>query len=88
MDIKDINKCFDNNIVPDCLNFVIEKNEDFIDYDKFNYIDYYEYEYYAKRFPVGFESLPGFDKFIQTIADKNKNTTPLKEMQKLSSSSE
>ena len=84
MDIKNIDECFDNNIVPDCLNFKIEK-EDTIDYEKFNYLDYQEYEYYANRFPPGFDWIPGFNQYLLTIADNNKKTTPLKEMLKLKS---
>ena len=96
MDIKDINKCFvrpqqscgpqgfpENNIVPDCFNYTIPEKEDPIDYNKLNYLDYQEYDYYAKRFPPGFLSLPGFDKIILSMAEQNKNTTPLKEIVRL-----
>ncbi len=88
MDINYINNCLENNIVPECLSFKLKEKDDPIDYNKLNFLDYHEYEYYAKRFSPGFESIPGFDKYILYIAEKNKNTTPLKEMIKLKSSIE
>ena len=55
MKIKDINNSLQNNVLPDC----------------YNYFDFYDFEYYAKRFPKGLiDSLPGFDKFILSIAEK------------------
>ena len=83
MKIKDINNSLlachvapfgdaQNNVLPDC----------------YNYFDFYDFEYYAKRFPIGFiDSLPGFDKYILSIAEKKKEekTTPLKEILKIRS---
>jgi hypothetical protein len=48
---------------------------------KFNAI-YRSYEFVESKFPKGYESIPGFDKIIQSIANKleEENITPLSEM--------
>jgi hypothetical protein len=84
MDIKYINNCLENGIVPDCLNFTLQEREYEIDYNKLNYLDFYDYDYYARRFPAGYTSIAGFDKVIESFVNININNknTPLNEIEK------
>ena len=75
MDLKYIDECLDNNYIPGCLDFTLRDKT--IDYNKLNYTDFWDKEYYAEKLPQGFEYIPGFDIVIEDIANmhfENKNT--------------
>jgi hypothetical protein len=76
-DIKDLN----NGILPDSLNFSLKPKEfDLKDLAELQYNAFYRsYEFFEKKFPKGYESIPGFDKVIQSMADNA--LTPLQEME-------
>lgn len=83
--IEELNKHFNNGILPDELNFSI-KREYFLDLNKIKYNAFYRsYEFYENKFPKGYESIPGFDKIIDSIVCKAKETkkTPLDELEEL-----
>ena len=72
-----ISNMLDNDVIPDSLNFTLEPKDN-IDWSKLNYEDYKTPEYYASKLPNGWQSIPGFDKVFEDMA--NQATTPLEEM--------
>jgi hypothetical protein len=55
-----------------------------IDWDKLRYNTLYrDYSFYESKFPKGYETIPGFDKVIELIAEKNQDNSPLKEIQEI-----
>ena len=79
MNIKNIEYCFNNDIIPDCFNYTLTKESN-IDYCKLQYNDYYKsFEFVASKFPKGWESFPNFDLVINDIAN-NIKLTPLEEI--------
>ena len=88
MDIQEINDCFNNGFIPDCLFYTIEKGSIQIDPRKISYTDYYQsYDFYESKFKGDYSSIPGFDKLIENISQIaiENNKTPLKELQELKS---
>ena len=81
MDIDAINKQILRGVLPDCLNFTLEAKP--LDIVQLKYNAFYRsYEFVESKFPKGYESIPGFDKVIESIAEKleKENITPLSEM--------
>ena len=74
----EISKLIENNIIPDCLNYNLEKIE-IVDWNKLIYDDYKTPEYYSKKFPVGWEYINGFSKIFEDMAINSK--TPLEEIE-------
>ncbi len=75
--IKEINDSFDKGILPKCLDFSIV-NTDEIDIDMLKYNAFYRsYEFAESKFPPGFDSIPGFDKIIESCIP---TLTPLEEL--------
>ena len=80
MNINELNKQLMSGMLPDELNFSI-KREFVLDLDKIKYNAFYRsYEFYESKFPKGYESIPGFDKIIESIVENSKDKTPLDEM--------
>ena len=82
MDIKELNKQLSKGILPDVLNYTIEQKP--LDICDLKYNAFYRsYEFVESKFPKGYESIPGFDCVIQSIADKldREQITPLKEIE-------
>lgn len=80
MNLNDINYMLDNGYLPDCLYFVPEKEKTIVDFRKITYNDTYKsYEYYAQRFPFH-RNIIGFNKVIESIAEKNSKISPLEEL--------
>jgi len=73
----DISEMLDSEIVPDTLNFTLEPRET-VDWAKLNYEDYKTPEFYASRFPSGWQTIPGFEKVFEDMAGNAKS--PLDEM--------
>lgn len=72
-------------ILPDELNYTNEKKFEGVDVAKLQYNAFYRsYNFYLNKFPQGFDNLPGFDKVIEHMQEKNTDNTPLKEIEKLS----
>ena len=80
MNINELNKQLMSGMLPDELNFSI-KREFALDLDKIKYNAFYRsYEFYESKFPKGYESIPGFEKIIESIVEKSVDKTPLDEM--------
>lgn len=83
--IQELNEQFNKGILPDELNFSI-KREFVLDLNKIKYNAFYRsYEFYESKFPKGYESIPGFDKIIDSIVYKAQETkkTPLDELEEI-----
>jgi hypothetical protein len=81
--IKKLNRDLANGIIPEDLLFHIEPEPrlDELVIEDMKYLAFYkDFNYYAKRFPY-YQSIPGFDAVIQSIVDKNSQTTPSQEME-------
>ena len=73
-----LNNMLENNFIPYACDYSIQK-QDNIDYNKINYCDFHSFEFYSKRFKY-YESLPGLEKHIWDIVEKNKNKYPIDEL--------
>ena len=75
-------------ILPDELNYTNNKNFEGIDVAKLQYNAFYKsYDFYLNKFPKGLDNLPGFNKVIESIVEKNADNSPLKEITELKSNS-
>lgn len=80
MDIQNLIKSLEKGICPASLDFN-SKHTELIDWDKVVYNTFYKsYHFYENKFPSEFENIPGFDKVIDLIVEKNKDNSPLKEI--------
>jgi hypothetical protein len=76
-----------NNIIPNSFDYSIdyfnitdiEIDLMHVDINKVSYNSYYNsFDFYSKKFPIGWDSIPGFGLVIQEMA--NKSLSPLEEM--------
>ena len=75
-------KQLDAGILPDSLNYTNDKHFEGVDISKIQYNAFYRsYDFYLNKFPKGFDNLPGFCKVIEHIQEKNKDNTPLQEIE-------
>jgi len=66
-------------ILPPELNFSANQNNE-IDWQKVQYNAFYKSpEFFESKFPVGFNTLPGFDKIIESMV-VNSTKSPLEEI--------
>jgi hypothetical protein len=69
-------------ILPDALNYTGEKQFEGVDVAKLQYNAFYRsYDFYLNKFPKGMENLPGFEKVLEHIQEKNADNSPLKEIE-------
>jgi len=74
---KDI-ELLNRGILPDSLNFGLQQNNE-IDVYKLAYnLRYKTTEYWESKFPVGHQSIPGFERIIDKIAEES--ISPLEEI--------
>lgn len=74
-------RSLEQGICPVELNFNAKATE-VIDWEKVKYNTFYKSnEFYESKFPSELEQIPGFDKVVDLIVEKNKDNSPLKEMQ-------
>ena len=81
MDLRELNKQLSNGVLPDVLNYTAESKP--LDICELKYNAFYRsYGFVESKFPKGYDSIPGFDCVIQSIADKleQEEITPLKEI--------
>ena len=73
------------DLLDNVFNYKVVKNEDkakvYFSNIKYNSL-YNSYEFYEKKFEPGYQNIPGFDKVIESIVDKNINNSPIKEYEK------
>jgi len=77
MDINSLNKALRKGRLPTELDYNIEPT---VDLNRLLYNAFYRtYEFHESKFPAGYESIPGLEKLIQSLADNAKS--PLEEME-------
>ena len=77
--INEINLLFSQGIVPEEFNFKLE-NKPLFDFNKIWYNEYYQStDYIASKFSSGWQSIPGFDKIIEKMAEIS--LSPLEELE-------
>jgi hypothetical protein len=75
--IKDDIKTLNQHRLPESLKFNKPLSDADFDIEKIKYNSFHrDFEYYEKRFE-GHQSIPGFDKVIQKMADDNKDKSLL-----------
>ena len=80
-DFKRLLKSLEQGVCPPELCFNLKPDEE-IDWQKVRYNTFFKSnDFYESKFPAEFENLPGFDKVIDLIVEKNKDNTPLKEIE-------
>jgi hypothetical protein len=80
MDFKNLVKSLEAGICPAELCYNSKADQE-IDWHRVRYNTFYRStEFFESKFPQEFENIPGFDKVIDMIVEKNKDNTPLKEI--------
>ena len=80
MSFNTILRSLEKGVCPPELCFNLKADEE-IDWQKVRYNSFYRSnDYFEGKFPAEFENIPGFDKVIDIIVEKNKENTPLKEI--------
>ena len=81
MSLENLIKQLEQGICPNELNYRSDREDDF-DWNKVRYNTFYKSnEYFESKLPEALQSLPAFDKIIDLMVEKNKNNSPLKEME-------
>ena len=75
------------DLLESVFNYKVKINEEKevhkLDLSMVRYNDLYKsYDYYNRKFPPGYDNIPGFPDVIQSIVEKNNDTTPLQEYEK------
>lgn len=80
-DFRNILKSLEQGICPSELSFNLKQDE-VIDWEKVRYNTFFKSnDFYQSKFPAELENLPAFDKIIDLIVAKNKDNSPLKEIE-------
>jgi hypothetical protein len=88
MSLANLIKQLEQGFCPVELNFNTKADE-VIDWEKVRYNTFFKSnEFFENKFPPELQNLPAFDKIIDLIVDKNKENSPLKEMEERGSKSE
>ena len=75
------------DLLDSVFNYIVKTNEEknFVKLDlsmvQYNNL-YHNFDYYNRKFPPGYDNIPGFPDVIQSIVEKNNDNTPLKEYNK------
>ena len=81
MDLQELNNLLSRGILPDELDFTSKPRPE-LDINKIKYNAFYRsYEYAETKFPPGYESIPGFDKVIESVRQELEKKTPLEEIE-------
>ena len=81
MDISNLIKNLENGVCPAELLYKPNPEVTEFDWERVLYNLRYHYpEFYDNKFPPEIKQIPAYDKIIDLIVDKNKDNSPLKEM--------
>ncbi len=71
-------------IIDEILSMKTIVSKEILDYRKLEYNNRYaSLEYWAKKFPLGYDEIPPMNLIIKDIYEKNKHKTPLEEIEKI-----
>jgi hypothetical protein len=82
MSLENIIRSLENGICPLELNYKPrEEGEENIDWNRVLYnLKYHQPEFYEQKFPPEIKHIPGFNKIVDLIIDKNYSNSPLREI--------
>jgi len=81
MDISNLIKSFEAGVCPAELLYKPNPEVTEFDWDRVLYnMRYHDPEFYDNKFPPEIKKLPGYEKIIDLIVDKNEDNSPLKEI--------
>jgi hypothetical protein len=82
MSLENIIRSLENGICPVELDYRPHEKGDNIDWDKVMYnLKYHQPHFYEDKFPPECKHIPAFDKIVELILDKNKDNSPLLEIE-------
>ena len=82
MNISEIIKSLEMGVCPKELDYSEANCHHEIDMEKLAYnIRYNSFEYFDNKLPNDLKNIPAYDKIVDLIVDKNKNNSPLKELE-------
>jgi hypothetical protein len=83
MSLSHLIECLEQGVVPDELNYTAEANANReLDWEKLAYnVKYNSFEYFDNKLPNDLKNIPAYDKIVDLIVDKNKDNSPLKELE-------
>ena len=83
MDLQKLIRQLEQGICPTELSYRADAQEE-IDIEKVAYnTKYHSFDFFDSKFPNEVKKLPGYDKIVELIADKNIDNSPLKEITRL-----
>ena len=81
MDIFNLIKSLENGVCPAELLYKPNPETTEFDWERVLYnLRYHDPAFYDNKFPPEIKQIPAYDKIIDFIVDKNKDNSPLKEM--------
>lgn len=84
MNLSEILVCLDDDIIPNCLDFVIYDDNITLDPYMIMYNNFYwSYQFVSAKFPQGLSETEYFEPVIDLIVEQNKNNSPLEELERL-----
>lgn len=79
--MEKLNRALAKGDIPNELNYTATKQNDMIDLEKLRYNTFYKsHDYFDQRFHPCIKKLPGYEKILDTIVEKNKDNSLTKEM--------
>jgi hypothetical protein len=75
-------ECLEKGVVPIELDYSEANCHQEIDWEKVIYnTRYNSFEYFGNKLPKDLQKLPAYDKIVDLIVDKNKDNSPLQEIE-------
>jgi hypothetical protein len=82
MNIQNLIRSLEKGICPKELSYNGDYNNESIDWERVLYnVKYHQPQFYEDKFPPEIHQIPAFDQVINLILNKNKDNSPLKEIE-------
>jgi hypothetical protein len=82
MNIQNLIRSLENGICPQELSYNGDYNNESIDWERVLYnVKYHQPQFYEDKFPSEIHQIPAFDQVINLIVEKNKDNSPLIEIE-------
>ena len=82
MSLNYIIECLEKGICPPELNYTEANTCREIDWEKLAYnVRYNSFEYFDNKLPNDLKHIPAYNKIVELIVNKNKDNSPLKEIE-------
>ena len=84
MNLSEILICLDDNVIPNCLDYVIYDENVILDPYMMMYNSFYwTNKFVSAKFPQGLSETDFFEPVIDLMIEQNKTKSPLEELEKL-----